>query len=121
MGLCTPLARAPEKRRNGCRAEARRDMRGGPPEGSRYKDPPRHCKGRDAGKADMVYIRAQLRPSKGKIQAQGEILRGATSRLRRQRARDSDAGGIGAGRSYEFEEDEMKKMLTILMTIIGLA
>ena len=36
---------------------------------SRYKDPHGRRKGRDADEADVVYIRAQLRPYKGKIQA----------------------------------------------------
>jgi hypothetical protein len=42
---------------------------------SRYKDPHGHREGRDADEADVVYIRAQLRPSKGKSR-RSEIMRG---------------------------------------------
>src|SRR6202049_110172 len=91
---------------------------------SRYKDPHGRRKGRDANQADVVYIRAQVGAARGEIRYRQERYH-ATS-LHRACAGSGVAyagvGRIGSARqAYEFEEDEMKKISTISMTVIGLA
>jgi len=78
----------------------------------------------DTDEADVVYIRAQVGAARGETRYRQERYHAPTLLGADPGGRDScaGAGGIGAARqAYEFEEDEMKKLLMISMSIIGLA